>query len=131
MASACLTEAAAIDLRIILRSSLMLGLIGPDVFLARIAALRDMSIPGTAVAQYCATILRAEDWEEDEPKWTDENSTAVATRASDDLDDRSNVIRGDDGDDILQFIPAVSAGLHDWYFRDGLRHAHNEFIKIG
>lgn len=121
MPSSTLTEAAAQELRDLLRWSLWSEVIGPEVFLARIAALRDMCSPDSGVGRYCRTLLGAEEWLDDSPEWgEDDDPQSRAPLSAHEEDGPSVVWDGDDEDAlIVQFIPAASTGLQDWYFRKG------------
>ena len=117
------------------RESLFLGLIGHDIFLARMSVLREICRPKDPHWQYADQLLRVEQWGE-ERRWEDEkeHESEVSNRSSDTNETR--VIWSDhDGDDdepiILQLIPAHATGLNAWEFHKGdadphpsIPHAH-------
>lgn len=112
-----LSDTAAEDLRDVIWGSFSLGLIGPHVFLARIAALRQMCRPDALVVEYCNTQLRAEEWIDDVPRWNGDDQHARPS--ADNGNSSPEVIWDSDDAWIAQFVPAAVTGLNDWYFRKG------------
>jgi hypothetical protein len=101
------------------RIALVCGQIGPETFLSRLQALRQLSAPKTAVWSVARVILASEQETEAElPLWEDDDElnnvppgrsqTALATE-DDDYDESP----------ILRLIPAASTGLADWEFHKG------------
>ena len=118
-----LTDEAADDLRELIRLSLQLGLIGPEGYYTRLAALLAMCRPESAAAQFASAVLRSEEWPCDEEDWPgarrDSNFDEVRTQD----DDEARIVWGSriEEDDliIVQLTPAASSGLSNWYFRIG------------
>lgn len=117
------------------RESLFLGLIGHDIFLARMCALREMCRPEGHHWKYADQLLRVEQWGEARIWEAEtEHESEISSRSSDNSETR--VIWSDHDDDdgepiILQLIPAYATGLSAWEFHKGdadphpsIPHAH-------
>jgi hypothetical protein len=117
------------------RESLFLGLIGYDIFLARMCALREMCRPEDYHWKYADHLLRVEQWGE-ERRWDAEIMHGSESLRGDGDQNETRVIwldhdRDDDEPIILQLIPAHATGLSAWEFHKGdadpfpsIPHAH-------
>src|SRR4051812_25091597 len=100
------------------RESLFLGLIGRETFLARLAALKMLSEADSAEWFLARTTLLAEQWEDDSrwgPEVHDESEQLAG--AADQADSEVTWLDDDEDDDgqtILQLIPAIFTGLSAW-----------------
>lgn len=117
------------------RESLFLGLIGHDVFLARMYALREMCRPEDYLWKYADDLLRVEQWGE-ERKWNTDIKPDSERLSSENESNETRIIwsdnlKDDDEPIILQLIPAHATGLSAWEFHKGdadpipsVPHAH-------
>jgi len=118
-----LADDAADDLLIILRWSLLFGIIGPDTFIARIAALRDMCRPASNIYRYCTTILIAEEWKHEDSEFKEDSadSDGHASVLVGELPFELKEPLGKDVQDefVIYFIPSISPNLNSWEFHKG------------
>lgn len=114
---------------------MLLGLIGHDIFLARMYALKEMCRPEGYQWRYADHILRMEQWDE-ERRWDADTHYEAedSSHENDKADGRivwSDHDREDDEQIILEFIPVHATGLSAWEFHKGdadpfpsVPHAH-------
>jgi hypothetical protein len=92
-----------------------------DRCLCVIGSVADLSLLTTKAritANHCTTLLRAEEWADDVPRWEDDEQSILAGEGG---PDSVPIVVWDNDDDgsIVQFVPATVTGLQDWYFRKG------------